>query len=469
MTDTQYFLQTIQSLLNAPKQGEHDPYRPVWHFAPRVGLLNDPNGLSFFNGEYHLFYQWNPLKCEHGAKAWGLATSPDLIHWQHKPLALAPTEDYETSGCYSGSAIEVDGKLELFYTGNVKYPQGGRTAYQCRAQLDEQGMVTKLGPVLSLPEGYSGHVRDPKVWKRGKHYYMVLGAEDLQQRGVVILYRSTDLHQWEKCGDIYGTDINGKQDANFMLECPDLFALDGRDVMITCPKTWIDIEGKATETFDVEVTLGELDYHQAIYNATGSRLMDHGFDFYAPQTFEDNKGRRILFGWMGKPDEFEPYQPTIEYGWIHQMTCPRRLTILNGELLQQPVEELATLRCNPLSGTCLSTSLVGLSAELLLQDIDGATIAIELSDDLSLLVTPSSITTRRKNLKTGLWEDRAWQGKVSSLQLMRDHSCVEVFINDGKAVMTSRFFGQANSSELQCGFRFESDKAVNYQHWTLEI
>jgi beta-fructofuranosidase len=197
--------------------------------------------------------------------------------------------------------------------------------------------------------------------------------------------------------------------------------------------------------------------------------MDHGFDFYAPQTFEDNKGRRILFGWMGKPDEFEPYQPTIEYGWIHQMTCPRRLTILNGELLQQPVEELATLRRNPLSGTCLSTSLVGLSAELLLQDIDGATIAIELSDDLSLLVTPSNITTRRKNLKTGLWEDKAWQGKVSSLQLMRDHSCVEVFINDGKAVMTSRFFGQANSSELQCGFRFESDKAVNYQHWTLEI
>lgn len=468
MTDTQYLLQTIESLLNVPKQGEHDPYRPVWHFAPHVGLLNDPNGLSFYNGEYHLFYQWNPLECEHGAKAWGLATSTDLIHWQHKPLALAPTEEYEVSGCYSGSAIEVDGNLELFYTGNVKYPQGGRTAYQCRAQLNESGEVKKLGPVMDLPAGYSGHVRDPKVWRHGDDYYMVLGAEDLQKRGVVILYRSRDLTTWQKCGDIYGTDINGKQDNNFMLECPDLFPLDGKDVLITCPKTWIDIEGKAIETFDVEVTIGALDYQQADYQVEKTCLLDHGFDFYAPQTFEDADGRRLLFGWMGKPDEYEPYQPTKAFGWIHQMTCPRRLTILNNEVLQQPAEELATMRRNHLSGHCLSTSLVGLSAELLLQDIDGATSTITIADDLVLEVTPSGVTTKRKNLKTGLWQQKAWQGKATSLQLLRDSSCVEVFINGGRAVMTSRMFGKASGVEHDCGFRFESDKPMSYQHWTLE-
>ncbi len=149
-----------------------DPHRQQWHLAPAVGLLNDPNGFIQANGRYHLFYQWNPLACRHGAKWWGHWSSADLVHWQHEPVALLPTEDYEISGCYSGSAVQNNGKITLIYTGNVKYTDGSRTANQCLAEEMPDGTFRKLGPVIPLPEGYTGHVRDPKVWKHDGFWYM---------------------------------------------------------------------------------------------------------------------------------------------------------------------------------------------------------------------------------------------------------------------------------------------------------
>lgn len=256
--DQIYINNVLAKSLN--QKDTYDPYRPLWHFSPQFGLLNDPNGLAHFNGEFHLFYQWNPLACEHGAKAWGHATSKDLLSWQHQPLALAPTQDFETHGCYSGSAIEVDGVLELFYTGNVKFEGGDRTAYQCRATLESGSQVEKKGIVLELPSGYSGHVRDPKVWKHADHYYMVLGAEDLDYKGKVIAYRSTDLNNWQLVGEVFGDGLNGLNSDDFMLECPDLFPLQDQHVLVSCPKNWIDVDGRKVETFDVTYHLGDFDY-----------------------------------------------------------------------------------------------------------------------------------------------------------------------------------------------------------------
>ena len=138
---------------------------PDRHLAPSVGLLNDPNGFIQHNGVYHLFYQWNPLGCDHRNKCWGHWQSIDLVHWEHQPLAPAPGACYDSHGCYSGSAVVAEDKVTLIYTGNVKFPDGSRTAYQCPAQASDRGEYRKLGPVLPLPEGYSGHVRDPKVWR----------------------------------------------------------------------------------------------------------------------------------------------------------------------------------------------------------------------------------------------------------------------------------------------------------------
>lgn len=465
--DQTYMNNVLAKALNHGAQSSVDPHRPAWHFSPQFGLLNDPNGLAKFNGEYHLFYQWNPFECAHGAKAWGHATSKDMITWQHQPLALAPTEEFETHGCYSGSGLVVDNKLELFYTGNVKYPQGGRTAYQCRAVLKSGKQVDKVGIVLDLPEGYSGHVRDPKVWQHQGEFYMVLGAEDLNYKGKVLLYRSPDLSQWQFVGEMFGDGQNGYQSNDFMLECPDLFPLNNQHVLITCPKNWIEKQGTKTETFDVTAHIGDFDHQTAAFNHDQGMLMDHGFDFYAPQTFSDDQQRRILFGWMGKPDEFEPYQPTINAGWIHQMTCPRELTVVNGKLRQRPAKELLAMRANKQDFFGLSTTLEGLSAELELSDLKGKQVTITVASDLIIRVDPTGLTTTRRNLKTTQWDSIKWHGQVESLQLLRDASSLEVFINGGEGVSTSRFFGKATGANQQGGFFIQAEQEIAATHWTL--
>ncbi|WP_261834156.1 glycoside hydrolase family 32 protein [Vibrio ishigakensis] len=463
--DQIYINNVLAKSLN--QKDTYDPYRPLWHFSPQFGLLNDPNGLAHFNGEFHLFYQWNPLACEHGAKAWGHATSKDLLSWQHQPLALAPTQDFETHGCYSGSAIEVDGVLELFYTGNVKFEGGDRTAYQCRATLESGSQVEKKGIVLELPSGYSGHVRDPKVWKHADHYYMVLGAEDLDYKGKVIAYRSTDLNNWQLVGEVFGDGLNGLNSDDFMLECPDLFPLQDQHVLVSCPKNWIDVDGRKVETFDVTYHLGDFDYQTGSFGHGEGTLMDHGFDFYAPQTFEDDAGRRILFGWMGKPDEFEPYQPTIAHGWIHQMTCARELIIQDGKLKQAPVSEIKQMRAGAKEVSGSQVVLSGVSSELELNELLGKQLSIKVSADLEILVDGNGLTTHRRNLKTGEIQSLVWQGEVEQLQLLRDASSIEVFINRGEGVATSRFFETEQDAEYVGGFKLESESLLSGQFWQL--
>ena len=165
-------------------------------------MLNDPNGFIHFAGRYHLFYQWNALGW-HQHKCWGHWSSADLLHWQHEPIALMPYEEYDRSGCYSGSAVDDNGALTLIYTGNVKFADGSRTA-AVSGGAEWQGGFDKLGPVIALPDGYTGHVRDPKVWRHGEHWFMVLGAQDLQKQGKVLLLRSADLREWHNLGEIAG-------------------------------------------------------------------------------------------------------------------------------------------------------------------------------------------------------------------------------------------------------------------------
>jgi beta-fructofuranosidase len=100
----------------------------------RDGADERSQRFIWFAGRYHLFYQWNPLDCDHRYKCWGHWSSADLVHWQHEPMALMPDEEYDRNGCYSGSAVDNNGVLTLCYTGNVKFDDGSRTAWQCLAE-----------------------------------------------------------------------------------------------------------------------------------------------------------------------------------------------------------------------------------------------------------------------------------------------------------------------------------------------
>ncbi|HAV2022694.1 TPA: sucrose-6-phosphate hydrolase [Citrobacter koseri] len=431
----------LQAVMKGQPKALNDPHYPAWHLAPVTGLLNDPNGFIHFAGRYHLFYQWNALGCQHKHKCWGHWSSEDLVHWQHEPIALMPDEEYDRNGCYSGSAVDNNGVLTLCYTGNVKFDDGSRTSWQCLAEQNSDGGFDKLGPVLPLPHGYTGHVRDPKVWRHGEFWYMALGAQDLQLQGKVLLLRSENLWNWQNLGEIAGSGLNGLGEAGYMWECPDMFTLGDNTFLICCPQGIVREEKRWLNPHPGAYLSGTLDYANARFQHGAFHELDAGFEFYAPQTTQTEDGRCLLVGWMGVPDGEEMRQPTVANGWLHQMTCLRELTSRNGKLCQQPVAELQALRGEErfYQGPAQQMPALDIQRLELMVESSGE-VTLSFSETLILEWHKDELRLARRSLENGEWLYRYWQGDAQKLQILCDHSSIEIFINDGEGVMSSRYF-----------------------------
>ncbi|QCJ41359.1 sucrose-6-phosphate hydrolase [Bacillus sp. S3] len=472
MTEKEVLL--IDQAYNEVKKYRHivqqDPYRLTYHLMPPVGLLNDPNGLIQINGVYHVFYQWNPFQTAHGAKFWGHYTSRDMVNWQEEPIALAPSEWYEKNGCYSGSAIESDGHLYLFYTGNVKLDDGTRETYQCLAVSADGIHFDKKGPVLRLPEGYTAHFRDPKVWKRNGRWYMIIGAQTLSERGLVVLFVSDDLYHWQELGAVGGSGMNGLGDFGYMWECPDLIQLNGKEILIVSPQGLEPSGYFYHNIFQSGYFTGKLDYKAVQFQHGPFTELDRGFDFYAPQTFTDESGRTLLYGWMGITDESEPHHPTIGSKWVHALTIPRELDLRGDHIFQKPVEELKKLRNEEMSLESRNhASLDGVgSAEVVIDfqcsvkgtfEADFRHEAVLFYDSLK-----KEISLKRRNVKTGLWEKRiCCIDSLEKLHIFIDHSSLEIFINDGQEVFTARYFPNLDDKEIS----FDGTAPFSLRKWNL--
>ncbi|MCD7036456.1 sucrose-6-phosphate hydrolase [Metabacillus sp. GX 13764] len=454
-----------------------DPYRLSFHIQPPSGLLNDPNGLVYFKGQYHVFYQWNPYETNHGAKYWAHMASPDLVNWEELPIALTPSEPYEKNGCYSGSAIVNDGRLYLFYTGNVKNEAGERETYQCMAVSEDGIHFEKKGPVINLPEEYTAHFRDPKVWKKEDKWYMVLGAQTLEKKGAAVLFSSRDLENWKHIGKIAGSGMNGLGDFGYMWECPDLFPLDGKEILLISPQGLKPEGFQYQNLFQSGYFIGQLDEKKESFAHGAFAELDRGFDFYAPQTMHDHKGRRILFAWMGMTDEQEPYQPTVSYHWIHALTLPRELHVKGGKLIQTPVEELRALRRNEMkkevrieAEKATLSDAACVRAEILLEDIrlDGNSLTISLREHafLKFNVTEGTLQVERPDFKDGQPETRSCLlEKLEKLHLFLDTSSAEIFVNGGEEVFTLRYFPSPENEAIS----FEADGGASFhlRKWEL--
>ena len=435
----------LQAVMKGQPRAYADSHYPQWHPAPVTGLMNDPNGFIWFAGRYHLFYQWNPLDCDHRYKCWGHWSSADLVHWQHEPMALMPDEEYDRNGCYSGSAVDNNGVLTLCYTGNVKFDDGSRTAWQCLATQQPDGTFKKLGPVLALPEGYTGHVRDPKVWQHDGVWYMVLGAQDLQKRGKVLLFTSADLHHWASCGEIAGHGVNGLTEAGYMWECPDLFDLDGTHVLICCPQGLAREPHRYLNTYPATWTSGAFDHTRATFEHGELHELDAGFEFYAPQTTVAEDGRRILIGWMGLPDVEEEYtNPTAkDEGWQHCLTIPREITLHDGRLYQYPVEEMEALR-----GRCCEIDETQKNIEVwkpfeLDLKLDSRKCRISVGDDLMFEADGREACLRlSEKAGAGRKQRKAVipSGRLKEIRMLVDTTAVEIYLNHGEVVFSTRYY-----------------------------
>ncbi|PLR94186.1 glycoside hydrolase family 32 protein [Bacillus sp. T33-2] len=470
------------------KEGELDalkdkaascPWKPFYHIHPEFGLMNDPNGLAFFNGEYHVFYQWYPYGPIHGMKHWGHVKSKDLSHWERMPVAIIPTENYESHGAYSGGALAKDDQLYLYYTGNIKFGDEShmRDANQCLAVLDNGGEIQKheKNPVIEgTPEGYTGHVRDPKVWKQGDSYYMVLGAQRENETGTLIIYESGDAVDWSLKGELK-TNLG---EFGYMWECPDYFQLDGRDVLVFSPQGIGNETGNNFQNiFNVIYAVGKMDLEKLEFIVEHYQEIDKGFDFYAPQTFEGKDGRRLMFAWAGVGEtEF----PSDKNMWAHMLTLPRELHLDGNILKQKPANELKSLRSGRIrfegstQGTRVLEDIGGNAVEMSVRmsPDDAALFGLELFHsnqegfriEFDRMLKAVSIDRRKfnnpiKSEKRGIRTAGWIPSDQVELTIFIDKSIVEIFIDDGETVFTSRVFPEAES----IGVQLFSDKMVHWQ------
>lgn len=342
---------TLQKLVDeaVEKQKHKNIQRwiPHFHVMPPVGWLNDPNGLCEYEGTYYAFFQMSPFEVHGGLKFWGLCTSKDLVHWEYKGAPLQPDQPYDCHGAYSGSALVEDGVMYVYYTGNVKlqgtydYINNGRESNTVLA-ISRDGKTFETKKLLMTNADYpwdlTCHVRDPKVWEQDDTYYMVQGARTKEDKGVVLVFSSEDKEHWKCIHRLQSEETFG-----FMWECPDLYELDGYTVLSISPQG-LEADGwKYRNQYQTVAGIVHGDFRTD--GVPGAfREIDGGFDFYAPQTFVDSTGRRILIGWMGMADADEQYtNRSVEDGWQHVLTLPRELSVRDGVLCQNPVREIGTI------------------------------------------------------------------------------------------------------------------------------
>jgi beta-fructofuranosidase len=325
-------------------------FRQRYHFMAPSGWLNDPNGCIWHQGTYHLYYQHNPYAAVWSAMHWGHATSTDLLHWRHQPIALAPSEVYDNhpqGGVFSGSIVE-DGNdtLYAFYTATANHGTGF-VQTQCMALSSDRGISFQKyqdNPVIDqVPEGISPDFRDPRVIRHNGFWYMVLGAslgKGAWQggEGCACLYCSKDLKKWEYLGIIARSE--GKYGT--MWECPDLFPLDGKWVLTFSPMFMED--RKAV------YLIGDMDFDIPRFTILGDGEIDWGCEYYAAQSMLDGKGRRIMMAWQNGWDWmpwWKDFGPTGQEGWCGCMALPRTVTLdAKNRLISKPVCEIELLRKN---------------------------------------------------------------------------------------------------------------------------
>lgn len=324
-----------------------DPLRPQFHLLPRANWMNDPNGPIYWNGQYHMFYQFNPDGAYWGNMHWGHAVSPDMVHWRHLAVALAPAPDSpDADGCFTGTAVIQDRRATILYTGARSVSPDEATSRdgpsplketQCLAVARDADLMVwekTAAPVIAAPppgvevNGF----RDPSPWRQGEWWYTVLGSGIAGEGGAVLLYRSLDLRNWEYMHIL----ARRRHAAAFdpfdpweAWECPEFFPLGDRHVLI------YSAGGKA------QWQTGRLDTGAMTFHAEQAGVLDYGA-YYAPKTQLDRNGNRILWGWI---PETRPLEESKAAGWAGMMSLPRVLCLSsNGRLRFQVTGEVNQLR-----------------------------------------------------------------------------------------------------------------------------
>ncbi|XP_026413787.1 beta-fructofuranosidase, insoluble isoenzyme 1-like isoform X1 [Papaver somniferum] len=345
--------------------------RTGYHFQSPKNWINDPNGPMYYNGIYHLFYQYNPNSAEWGDIVWAHSVSKDMVNWFHVDIALHPTDPFDIKGCWSGSTTILPGKGPvIFYTGGDtenRQVQNIAVPKDLSDPLLVEWKKLDQNPVISTPDGIKpDKFRDPSTgWLGEDGYWRVIIGSEKSRLGMALLFKSKDFLTWTQSENTFHSASTASAE-NGMWECVDFFpvALKGEAALDTSARgDNIKYVFKVSDqdTFSDFYTVGDYLLNNGEYytpdNTVGDPYspvtalrLDYG-KFYASKTFLDEaKNRRILWAWVNEPDS---NADAIERRWAGIQSIPRTLWLDKNEkqLLQWPVEELATLRTDEVGCT----------------------------------------------------------------------------------------------------------------------
>lgn len=452
-----------------------EPWRPQVHFSPEINWMNDPNGLVYYEGEYHLFYQYNPAGNQWGHMSWGHAVSRDLVHWENLPLAI-PEENGEMafSGCCivdhqntSGLGSERSPPMIAVYTAHGHGKQVQNLAFS-----NDRGRTWakfKDNPILDINEK---NFRDPKVfWHQSTQRWVMVVSLALEK--VLVFYGSEDLKKWKELSRFGPAGASDKSN----WECPDLFELEVEGS--TDEKHWVlEVDmgaGSIAGGSGGEYFVGKFNGQEFIATQD-ARWVDFGRDFYAPISWSNiprSDGRRIWLGWFNNWETcLIPTSP-----WRSSMSFPRTLALrkIHNEkdrpafrLIQRPVDEIRKLIVDEIP---IDTSVASWPPTRVTQpdQLNGMHFILETtlvpgtaqSCGLRIQTGPDEfLEVGYDNKNQHIYVDRTESGEVNfhpsfagrhkaptqvingeiKLTMIIDRSSIELFINDGESVISDRFF-----------------------------
>ncbi len=423
-----------------------------------MNWINDPNGLVFHDGHYHVCYQYNPHGATHANMHWGHFRSPDLISWEPLPLALAPTTGgVDADGCFSGNAVSDGDRMVAFYSA---YRQESPQHQPVTTATSHDGgrTFTPRGQLLipEVPEGCTMY-RDPYVWQHGAGWRMLVGAAFADGRGAALLYDSPDLETWTYRGPFTAREKQGVGDAGQHTgegwECPQyLSATDGPSALIF--SAWNDDDSPRCVAALVGEERGDT------FEAGPPVLVDHGPDCYAPALLRAPGKRRLLWGWSREARD-EAW--TVADGWAGVLTVPRETWVGDdGSLRQQPAAELLALRGErTLHATgethgpdAVELGSVGRAIDLmarlettgaaglrLLTTADGDEfLDIRFDAARGELVVDRDHASLDSRAQRGSYRMPCPSDRPIELRVVVDHSIAEIFLTTTGQVLTLRFY-----------------------------
>lgn len=417
--------------------------------APK-GWINDPNGFIYYNGEYHLFYQHFPYAPQWGRMHWGHAVSTDLVHWEHKDIALFPTKKQDRSGCFSGSAVEHNGRLHIIYTG-VDYTEEDPENINCclndeftAAQLsvisengydfdNMNGKFTVIPPIEDKNMGCKNHTRDPKVWRGKDAWYMVLGST-VNKKGRLLFYKSTDLVGWEYL------NFAEKDNTGWMWECPDYFETDGKGVIVFSPMGFL----KDEKPYDSVAICALADFCEETGEMNISdnwQLIDCGEDLYAPQSNVDKDGNRVIIAWARMPEPFEKNRIGI-------YCIPRVTEVRNDHIYFRPHPNAVKLFNKKISSPVEAGE-------------GGYRLSLDMKNGDAINIGGYKLSRENDRIKADRTEVFAGHTEIKCvfetpdikegdhLDIYVEPNLIEVYINNGEYVLTNTVYGLSDGIKAE--------------------